>query len=97
MRSPIVVSGHDQLVVAFRVHEVEAFAIFIKEGVLAVFDEGALDLFGRAVAFGDLHAVGNAAHVDLGDRRALARMEVLRGKNDIELAVNVENVALADR
>ncbi|MNV80013.1 hypothetical protein D3C71_1735900 [compost metagenome] len=75
----------------------EAFGIFIEEGVLAVFDEGALDLFGRAVALGDLHAVGNAAHVDLGDRRALARVEVLGGKNDIELAVNVENVALADR
>ncbi|MCY1303586.1 hypothetical protein D9M70_533000 [compost metagenome] len=92
-----VVGAHDQLVVAFRVHEVEAFGIFIEEGMLAVFDEGALDLLGRAVALGDLHTVGNAAHVDLGHRRALARVEVLGGKHDIELAVDVENVALTDR
>ena len=38
----------------------------------------------------------DAAHVDLGNGRALAGMEVLGGQNDVELAVHVENIALAD-
>ncbi|MNK77522.1 hypothetical protein D3C87_971280 [compost metagenome] len=86
---------HD-LVVVLRVHEVEAFAIFIKELEVQVFNESALDLLGGAPALGDLHAVNDAAHVHLRDRRALAGVKVLRGENDVKLAVHVENIALAD-
>ena len=62
-----------------------------------VVDEGALDLLGGLPTLGDLHAVGDAAHVDLGGRRALAGVEVGGGKNDIELAVHLDDVALAER
>ena len=75
----------------------EAFAVFVEEGVFAVFNEGALDLFGGAPALGNLHAIGNAAHVHLGNGRALAGVEVLRGENSVKLAIDFENVALADR
>jgi hypothetical protein len=75
---------------------VEAFAILIKERVLAVLDMGALDLLGGAVALGHLHAVGNAAHVELGDGRALAGMDVLGGQDHVELAVLVDDVAFTE-
>ena len=88
---------HDDLVVGLRVHEVEALAVLVEEGVLAILHEGALDLLGGAVALGDLHAVGDAAHVELGDGRALAGVDVLGGENDIELAVHVDDVAFAER
>ena len=65
--------------------------------MLAILDEGALDLLGGAVALGDLHPVGDAAHVELGDRGALAGVDVLGGENDIELAVEVDDVAFAER
>ena len=68
--------GDRDLVVVLRVHEVVALAVLVEEAVLPVLDEGALDLLGGAVALGDLHAVGDAAHVDLGHRRALAGMNV---------------------
>ncbi|MNL49067.1 hypothetical protein D3C87_1719720 [compost metagenome] len=74
----------------------EAFAIFIKELMVDVFDEGALDLFRRTPALRHLHAIDDAAHVDLGNRRALAGVEVFSGENDIELAVDIDDVALAD-
>ena len=95
--SPRCPRSTDDLIVALRVHEVEALAVLVEEGVLAVLHEGALDLLGGAVALGDLHAVGDAAHVELGHRRALAGMDVLRRQDDIELAVEIDDVALAER
>ena len=74
-----------------------AIAVLIEEGVFALLDDGALDLFGGLVALGDLHAVGDPAHFDLGDWRALAGMDVLRGQNDVKLSVELDDVALADR
>ena len=65
--------------------------------MLALLDIGALDLFGGAPALRDLHAVGDAAHVELGHRRALAGMDVLGGEDDVELAVLVDDLALAQR
>ena len=59
-------------------------------------DMGALDLFGGLVALRDLGAVGNPPHVDLGGGRPLAGMEVLGGEHDVELAVDLDDVALAD-
>ena len=75
----------------------EAFAIVVEERVFAILDDGALDLLDGLVALRNLHAVADPAHVDLGGRRALAGMEALGGQNDVELAVDIENIALADR
>jgi hypothetical protein len=61
-----------------------------------VVDEGALQLLGGLVALRHLHAVGDPAHVDLGGRRALAGMEVFGRQDDIKLAVDLDDVALAD-
>ena len=74
----------------------EAFAVVVEELMLAVLDMGALDLLGGLVALRGLHAVADAAHVDLGGRRALAGMEALGGQDDVELAVDIKNIALAD-
>ena len=65
--------------------------------MLAVLDIGRLDLLGRAVALRHLHAVRNAAHVELRHRRAFSRMDVLGEKDDIELAVLVDDIAFAKR
>ena len=54
----------------------EAVAVLIHELVFLVLDEGALDLIGGLEAERHLHPVGNAAHVHLGHRRALAGMDV---------------------
>ena len=62
-----------------------------------VLDMGALDLVGGLVALGGLHAVRNPAHIDLGGRSALAGMKIFCGKNDIEFAVDVDDIALAER
>ena len=89
---------HLQLLKALVIHEVEAFAVLIEEGEVAIFHESALDLFGRLVAVRRLHAIGQAAHVDLGRGRALAGMEAFGGQNNIELSVlALDNIALADR
>ena len=55
-------------------------------------DDGALDLLGGAVALRHLHAVGDAAHVELGDGRALAGVDVLGGENHIEPAVHIDDL-----
>ncbi len=88
---------HDDLVVALLVHERVAVGILVEIREVRILDEGALDLLGRLVAVGRLHAVGEPAHVDLRRRRALAGMEALGGEHDIELAVlALDDVALAD-
>ncbi len=91
------VGGGHELIVGFRVHEVEALAVLVEEGVGTVIDDGALDLLGGAVALGHLHAVGDAAHVQLGHRGALARVDVLGVEHDVELAVHVDDGASAQR
>ncbi len=91
------VGRHRDLVVAFHVHEMEAVAVLVDELVLAVLDEGALDLLGGLEAQRDLHAVGDPAHVDLGHRRALAGMDVLGRDDDLELAVDLDDVAFSER
>ena len=65
--------------------------------MLALLDMGALHLLGRAVALRHLHAVRDAAHVELRHRRALAGMDVLGEKDHIELAVLVDDIAFAKR
>src|SRR5579862_1413788 len=85
------------LVVALHIHEVEALAVLVHELVLAVLDEGALDLVGGLEPHRHLHAVGNAAHVHLGHRGALAGVDVLGGDNDPELAVDFDDIAFTQR
>ena len=85
------------LVVVFHVHEMEAVAVLVEVLVLAVLDIGALDLFGGLVALRDLYAVADPAHVDLGGGRALAGMEVFGLENDVELAVELDDIAFAER
>ncbi len=65
--------------------------------VVLLVEVGALHLVGRAVALGHLHAVGDAAHFQMRDGRALAGMDVLGVDDDGELAVEIEHVALAHR
>jgi hypothetical protein len=91
------VLGADDLVEVFRVHEMEAFAVLVEEGVVAVVDEGALDLLGGAPPLRHLHPVGDAAHVQLGDRRALAGVDVLGREDDVELALHIDDGAFAER
>jgi hypothetical protein len=89
--------GRDHvLVVGLGVHEVEPFSIGIEKVVRALVDEGALDLLGGAIAFGDLHPIGDAAHVQLGHRGALAGVDVFDVEDDIELAVDIDDRALAE-
>ncbi len=73
----------------------KAFAVAVEEGVLALLDIGALDLLGGAVALRDLHPVGDAAHVELRHRRALAGVDVFGKEDHIELAVLIDDVAFA--
>ena len=74
----VVLQRH--LVVALRVHEMVALAVVVDELVLAVLDEGALDLVGGAKPLRHLHPVADAAHVHLGHRRAFAGVDVLGGE-----------------
>src|SRR6202045_1199431 len=85
------------LVVALHIHKVEAFAVLVHELVLAVLDEGALDLVGGFEPQREFYAVGNAADVHLGHRRALAGMDVLGGDDDPELAVDFDDIAFTQR
>ncbi len=73
----------------------EAIAVLVHVLVLAVLDEGPLDLLGRLKAQRDLHAVGDPPHVHLGDRSAFAGVDVLGGHDDPELAVDLDDIAFA--
>src|SRR5262249_46495444 len=63
----------------------------------ALLDMRALDLLGGLVALRGLYAVADPAHVNLGGRRALAGVEALGVEHDVELAVEIDDVALAER
>src|SRR5262249_12896880 len=88
--------GHMDLIIGLRVHEYEMVAIAIKIGVGALVDEGALEAVGRLVALVYFHSIRDTAHLQLGDRRSLAGMDVLRRQHDIKLAVLLDDVAFAD-
>src|SRR5271157_5345421 len=75
----------------------EAVGVLVHVLVLAVLDEGPLDLVGGLVAQPNLHAVGNPADVHLGHRRALAGMNILHRDDDAELAVNLNDIAFSER
>jgi hypothetical protein len=69
--------------------------VLVQEGVLALIHRGALDHLGGAVTFRHLHPVGDAPHVQLGHRRALAGVDVFGVQHNVELAVHVDDGALA--
>src|SRR4051794_13633963 len=85
------------LVVVLRVHEVKAIGIFVQIVEVVILDGRFLNLIGGLVAFGNLHAVADAAHFDLADRCALAGMDILGGQHDVKFAVLFNDVALANR
>src|SRR3984957_14742123 len=75
----------------------EAFGVLVHELVFVVLDKGALDLIGGLEAQRHLHAIGNAAHIHLGHRCALAGMDALDGDNDPEFAVYFDDIAFSQR
>ncbi len=83
------------LVEGLRLHEHVLVAVLVQIVEILVLDEGLLDAVGGAQAFDGLHAVGNAAHFQMGDGGALAGMDVLRREHEIELAVLLEDIAFA--
>jgi hypothetical protein len=90
--------GNGDLLVGLGLHEVVPLAVRVEVLVAAVIDFGLFDHFDRAPAEGHLHAVRDAAHIDLGHRVALAGVDVLRREDHVELAVLVlDDVALAQR
>src|SRR6185437_12833102 len=84
------------LVERLRVHEDVVIAVLIEEVLRALLDERLLQGVGGLVALVDLHAVRDAPHFELRHRRALAGMDVLRGQNDIKLAVLLHDMPFAD-
>src|SRR5262249_12818826 len=85
------------LVVMLRSHEMEAVAVLVKVLKLAVLHVGAFHLLGRLVALRHLYAVADPAHVDLGGRGTLAGVEAFGVEDDVELAVEFDDIALAER
>ena len=63
--------------------------------MFAFVDEGALDLFCGTITLGYLHAVADAAEVQLRGWCALARKGAVGSEDDIELAIDIDDVALA--
>ncbi len=74
----------------------EAVGVLVEVGVFHFLDVGALDLVGGLVAHLGLHAVGNPAHIDLGRRGALAGMKTFRVEDNVELAFEIDDIALAE-
>ena len=91
------VGTQGDLVVVFHVHEMKTVVVAIEKLVLAVLDMGALDLLGGLVTLGNLNAVADPAHIDLGGGGALARVEALGVKDDVELTVEIDDIPLAER
>jgi hypothetical protein len=75
----------------------KAIGIFVKIVEVVILDRGFLDLIGGLVAFGNLYAVADSAHLDLANGRPLAGMDVLSGQNHIKLSILLDDVALANR
>src|SRR5215467_7510863 len=88
---------HGDLVIGFGLHEREALLVLVEIVIGFLLEVGALHLLGRAVALGDFYPIGNAPHVEVGDRRALTWMDVLSLHDDAQLAVDLEHVAFAHR
>ena len=75
----------------------EPVAILVQVGEILFLHMGAFDLLGGLVALRGLYPVADPAHVDLGGRCALAGMETLGVEDDVELAFEFDDIALAER
>jgi hypothetical protein len=75
----------------------EAVAVLIEVLKLAILHIGALDLLGGLIALRHLYAVADPAHVHLGGWGALAGVEALGAEHDVELSVDFNDIALAER
>ena len=91
------VGGDGELLEGFGLHEVVALGVIVEILVFALVDVGLLDHFDGAPAADDLHAIGHAAHVDVGHRVALAGVDVFRREHDVQVAVLLDDVAFAQR
>ena len=85
------------LIEGLGVHEIVPHVVFVKIIEVFFIEVGALDLIGRAVALGHLHAIGDAAHFEMGDGRAFAGVDVFRVHDDGKLSVEIEHIAFTDR
>ena len=75
----------------------KAVAVLVKVLILAIFDIGALDLLGRLEALRHLYPIADAAHVDLRRRGTLAGVKAFGIEDGIELAVDFDDIAFAER
>src|SRR5262249_15046157 len=91
------VGGQRHLVVGLGVHEMKAVAVLVEVLMRAILHVGAFDLLGRLEALRHFYAVADAAHVDLSGGGTLAGMEAFGIEDDIELAVEFDDIALAER
>ena len=80
---------HSDLLVVFGVHEDVVGVVLEQVGVHHLLDKGALQLVGCLVRLHDFHAVRNAAHLDRGGGRALARAIGFGLEHRVELAILV--------
>ena len=78
------------------VHKVETQIIFVEVIEVFFLQIRAFDLVGRAIPLSHFHAIGDAAHFKMRDRRAFAGMDVFRMHDDGEPPVEIEDIALAD-
>src|SRR5262249_14948660 len=75
----------------------KAIAVLVKVLMLAILHVGAFDLLRRLEALRHLYAVADAAHVDLSGGGALAGVETFGVEDGIELALEFDDIALAER
>src|SRR5262249_46884607 len=75
----------------------KAVAVLVKVLILAIFHIGTLDLFGCLEALRHLYPIADAAHVDLGRGGALAGVKAFGIEDDVELAVDFDDIALTER
>ena len=71
------------LIEGIRLHEDVMLAILVEVIVPVLVDEGFLDRVGGLEALLHLHAVRNAPHFEMGDGRALARMNIFGAYDDV--------------
>ncbi len=74
---------HMDLIEGVGFHEHVRVVVLIEVIVFAFVDEGLFDGIGGFVALLHLNAVGNPAHLQMGHRRALARMNIFGTYDDV--------------
>src|ERR1700736_1525502 len=75
----------------------EPVAVFVEILVLALLHVSAFHLVGGLEPERGLHAVVQAAHVDLSDRCALAGMDIFCAQDRVKLIVDFDDIAFTQR